>query len=83
MKFRFIAIVSIAAALAAFGKPASTRWETKPQTHKHGVAYRCPFCGQTWGKNPPNLKAWEIRHLNTTRSKGINLHMKLIHHKNG
>ena len=81
MKFRFIAIVSIAAALAAFGKPASTRWETKPQTHKHGVAFRCPFCGQTWGKNPPNLKAWEIRHLNTTRSKGISLHMRLRHGK--
>ena len=82
MKFRFVAILSIAA-LAALGKPASTHWETKPKTHKHGVAFRCPFCGQTWGKNPPNLKAWEIRHLNTTRSKGIKLHMKLIHHKNG
>ena len=83
MKFRFIAIVSIAAALAAFGKPASTRWETKLQTHKHGVAFRCPFCGQTWGNTPPNLKAWEARHINVERRKFINLHMKLIHHKNG
>lgn len=82
MKNCFIAILSIAA-LVALGKPASTRWETKPQTHKHGVAFRCPFCGQTWGRNPPHLKAWEIRHLNATRQKGINLHMKLIHHKNG
>ena len=81
MKFRFIAIVSIAAALAAFGKPASTRWETKPQPHKHGVAYRCPFCGQTWGNTPPNLKAWEARHINVERRKFINLHMKVRHGK--
>lgn len=83
MKFRFIAIVSIAAALAAFGKPVSTHWETKPQTHKHGVAYRCPFCGQTWGNTPSNLKAWETRHINAERRKFINLHMKVRHGKNG
>ena len=83
MKNRFIAILSIVAALAAFGKPASTHWETKAQNHKCVVAYRCPFCGQTWGRNPPNLKAWEIRHLNITRSKGISLHMRLCHGKNG
>ena len=80
MKKVLIAILSIAA-LAALGKPASTRWETKPQTHKHGVAFRCPFCGQTWGRNPPNLKAWEARHIEKERRTYINLHMKLRHGK--
>ena len=81
MKALLIAIIAIAA-MTAIGKPASTRWETKPQTHKHGVAYRCPHCGRTWGNTPPNLKAWEARHINKERSKYIALHMRLLHGKN-
>lgn len=81
MKFRFMAILSIAAALAAFGKPASTRWETKPHTHKYGVAYRCPFCGQTWGNTPPNVKANEARHISSERRKFISFHLRIVHGK--
>lgn len=82
MKFAMFLLASITA-VSLFGKAVSTTWESKPHTHKHGIYFRCPYCGQTWGRNPPNLKAWEIRHLNTTLSNGIKLHMKLIHHKNG
>lgn len=81
MKKSFIAILTIAAALSAFGKPASTHWDTKPHTHKYGVAYRCPHCGQTWGNTPPNLKPWEARHIATERRKFIALHMRIRHGK--
>ena len=81
MKKRFIAILTIAAALSAFGTPASTHWDPTPHAHKYGVAYRCPHCGQTWGNTPPNLKPWEARHIATERRKFIALHMRIRHGK--
>ena len=81
MKKRFIAILTIAAALSASGKPTSTHWDAKPHTPKYGVAYRCPHCGQTWGNTPPNLNPWEARHIATERRKFIALHMRIRHGK--
>lgn len=80
MKTAIIAMITLLA-FAVFGKPVSTAWETKPHTHKHGIAYRCPHCHQTWGNIPPNLKAWETKHLLKVRRDMITLHMREVHGK--
>ena len=80
MKTAIIAMITLLA-FAVFGKPVSTAWGNKPHTHKHGIAYRCPHCNQTWGNIPPNLKAWETKHLLKVRRDMITLHMREVHGK--
>ena len=80
MKFAMLTVTALLA-IAAIAKPCSTTWETKPHTHRYGTAYRCPHCNQTWGNIPPNLKAWETKHLLKVRREMITLHMREVHGK--